>query len=1124
MRNFVILTLIISSAFYVVNAQEAGRIITLPSGVSVNTAGDSWLLVSDSSNNKGLLSPSGKWLQKPIFETVIGPIGGTFFAFKRQFQMYDDRSEKSFFSNALYRIDTLGNIIDSLLARSSYPTDIFPSGIIVSIGFPDEKPYFIAATGKPIEWVGKEGISRNNEEFTGIKDEITVLISQKKPTFFQNQKSPTSKSSEDYLTINLEKKGVQVYGSSEYRIKRGPYAIGYNNLPKELIIYNNKTQKLDTILEDKKYKDWYFIPEYLTGIIGGGYGLFKKPGINNNQVIDIFENKLKQNTSTQSFIQISRESLEALYKKDVSNAALSMLLSDCYTIESDFKVNKYGDFPIVFIGEHHALFRTNEKKYGIVYFKNMDWRNGNCIAYTDSLKNVSFLGEEFLVVQEKKNFKLYFKDKYIDSLQSIKIPYFSHNHSYLGRVIIGKDLKEQIRVFHGFYSSLVYEEDMPSLLIAKEFDKFPEFVPGFLKFILGCMPQLESLETYSDSNAALIGLIRFNYDCKSIDNLDSNLTLYNTNSLIFNPSGLLKDQVVKRLKEHEESLVTNLNLIAISKDGVYINQDIELPENYYYTKNKMSGTNLPGVLKLSNNKYDFFIPCDSGIGTNRYKEVLFLYSVNQKKIFKFKHTGILVHLLQSPTFLTKSEFPENFNDKFYYTFKDKNPVLLNDRYGDGLRIKKIGNEFLMEIASWSGFIDKNGYKKFALSCEGGSCSSKLVQFKSGFAAIKTYNNQKETFHFIDTTGKESFVIRFKCVNDFNNGWTVGRLWPDKTSKDPYESDSFNFQQVIFNNRGNVIIKLSDHFGYDNLCPSFDKNMFFVNNKQNGSKNPKIIILDSLGNKSKQIDNYEFDTKAVDEFGIKNMSVNASEGLFRIKGPKSYKVGFADYSGNIVVEPKYLYASAFNNGLAAVITENDSAYFINKRGKELFKEKKFKKVKVFSEHYAFVSDSFGWYIIDTLGNRNGSSKFEYVSDFSNGLAVARNANTYFGYLDVNGKWKIPPIYKEAQDFSEGLAFVSDTTGESYFIDTNGFRKMNFQKILSASKFSEGLCCVIQPPSKGLLNIESGEIKPYHEVLNDKTKSFKNEGFDVTFENDKYAVIRKTHPDSNRYITSIVLFDR
>jgi hypothetical protein len=79
-------------------------------------------------------------------------------------------------------------------------------------------------------------------------------------------------------------------------------------------------------------------------------------------------------------------------------------------------------------------------------------------------------------------------------------------------------------------------------------------------------------------------------------------------------------------------------------------------------------------------------------------------------------------------------------------------------------------------------------------------------------------------------------------------------------------------------------------------------------------------------------------------------------------------------------------------------------------------------------------------------------------------------------------------------------------------------------LSASKFSEGLCYVIQPPSKGLLNIESGEIKPYHEVLNDKTKSFKNEGFNVIFENDKYAVIRKTHPDSNRYITSIVLFDR
>jgi hypothetical protein len=575
--------------------------------------------------------------------------------------------------------------------------------------------------------------------------------------------------------------------------------------------------------------------------------------------------------------------------------------------------------------------------------------------------------------------------------------------------------------------------------------------------------------------------------------------------------------------KHEKSLVTNLNIIAISKDGVYINQDIELPENYYYTKNIMSGTNLPGVLKLGDNQYDFFIPCDSGIVTDRNKEVLFLYSVNQKKIFKMKHPGVLVHLLQSPNFLTKNEFPQNFNDKFYYTFKNKNPVLLNDRYGDGLRIKKMGKEFRMDIASWSGFIDKNGNKKFALSCDGGSCSSKRVQFKSGFAAIKTYNNQEETFHFIDTTGKESFAMKFKCVYDFNNCWTVGRLWPNKTSRDPYESDFFNFQQVIFNNRGNVIIKLSDKFG-ENLCPSFDKNIFFVNNKPKGSKNPQIIILDSLGNKSKQIDNYEFDTKVTAEFGIKSMNVNASEGLFRIRRPESYKVGFADYSGNIVIEPKYLYASSFNNGLAAVVTENDSAYFINKRGKELFKEKKFKEVKVFSEHHSFVSDNIGWYIIDTLGNRHGNSEFKYVSDFSNGLAVAKNADSNLGYLNIYGNWKIPPKYKEAQDFSEGLAFVTDTSGESYFIDTNGTRKMNFPNILSASQFSEGLCYVIEPPSKFVLNQQSGEIKPYHEVLNDRTKSFKNEGFNVIFENDKYAVIRKTHPDSNRYITRIVLFDR
>lgn len=153
---------------------------------------------------------------------------------------------------------------------------------------------------------------------------------------------------------------------------------------------------------------------------------------------------------------------------------------------------------------------------------------------------------------------------------------------------------------------------------------------------------------------------------------------------------------------------------------------------------------------------------------------------------------------------------------------------------------------------------------------------------------------------------------------------------------------------------------------------------------------------------------------------------------------SYTWGYINRTGAYVVEPKYLVARGFSEGLAAVRQANDKYIFIDRKGKRAFRR-----------------------------------EYDYACSFSEGLACVM-INGKYGFIDKSGKVVIKPQFSSPGHFREGLAairvggkilkplddFNTEPAGaKSVYIDKTGKIVIRFgDEVDSAANFSEGLACV------------------------------------------------------------------
>lgn len=136
----------------------------------------------------------------------------------------------------------------------------------------------------------------------------------------------------------------------------------------------------------------------------------------------------------------------------------------------------------------------------------------------------------------------------------------------------------------------------------------------------------------------------------------------------------------------------------------------------------------------------------------------------------------------------------------------------------------------------------------------------------------------------------------------------------------------------------------------------------------------------------------------------------SEGYAYVK-TKEGKRGFIDKTGQMVLESALrFYPEYFYEGFIGVNIDQNYGY-ADKTGNVVI-EPRFDRVGMFSEGLAPVAIDAKYGYFDKPG------QWVYDQSFKKGLFV----DAKYGYIDKSGEWVIEPRFKEADAFSEGLAPV------------------------------------------------------------------------------------------------------
>ena len=232
-----------------------------------------------------------------------------------------------------------------------------------------------------------------------------------------------------------------------------------------------------------------------------------------------------------------------------------------------------------------------------------------------------------------------------------------------------------------------------------------------------------------------------------------------------------------------------------------------------------------------------------------------------------------------------------------------------------------------------------------------------------------------------------------------------------------------------------------------------------------------------------------------------------------------KYGYVNRKGNTTIEPNFIYAKDFSDGLAPVIVEGPCIYinyeapcseaitfprgaatrpeteckfnFINKEGK-LISTQTYFDIKDFSEGLAPVRTLDGWGYINRKGELAVPAQFEEAHSFSDGLALVKK-DDLFGYINFLGAFVIEPQFKRAESFSNGLAPVGDygdetVENEFYYINKNG-KPATSDKFLLASHYFKGLAHVLVSESVKIEKKDDEELeirKRTYAYINNKGK--------------------------------------
>jgi hypothetical protein len=253
---------------------------------------------------------------------------------------------------------------------------------------------------------------------------------------------------------------------------------------------------------------------------------------------------------------------------------------------------------------------------------------------------------------------------------------------------------------------------------------------------------------------------------------------------------------------------------------------------------------------------------------------------------------------------------------------------------------------------------------------------RAYDFHNGFARVK---DMKGRLSYVDKTGRVIHSGTFTKALDFNYGLAV-----------VYRGS----RSGILNEQGKWIVPLKQH-------------RVFVNDEIiMAQKGQKLMVYNSLG---KRIAKHRNITRVY----------HVEEGLVRVR--QKTKIGYMNKEGVWQISPRYSSATNFENG-SALAGNGTRKWIINQNG-DTMNRRLFRTKQGFSNGY-FIQNTPGsggtprYYYVNTTGNNQFGTFYDVAKPFQHGKAIVRTGG-YYGVIDTNGLFIVPPIFSSIAKTTENL---------------------------------------------------------------------------------------------------------
>lgn len=170
------------------------------------------------------------------------------------------------------------------------------------------------------------------------------------------------------------------------------------------------------------------------------------------------------------------------------------------------------------------------------------------------------------------------------------------------------------------------------------------------------------------------------------------------------------------------------------------------------------------------------------------------------------------------------------------------------------------------------------------------------------------------------------------------------------------------------------------------------------------------------------------------FAVCNGQTNHSS-LFQIF--ENGKTGFINSMGQVVIQPTFLSAGEFSEGLVSARINGTYGY-IDETGKFVI-QPQFDYATPFSEGLAVVYNDGHPFFINKQGQKSFEINFPAVGKFKNSRAKVQTATKKMGFIDKHGKLIIDTVFSSINSFVQGMAVVEGTNHHPYGDSKEGIKK-------------------------------------------------------------------------------------